>query len=154
MISEGDAKRAQSWVEEAASAQAHIHCGGTRAGPVLQPTVLSHVRPGLKVIEEEIFAPVVSLLPFARLSEAIDAINATRYGLAAGVFTRDLDEALLAARAIKAGAVHINETSSSRVDGMPYGGVKESGFGREGPRYAIREMTDEKVITIAPGRSA
>ena len=97
---------------------------------------------------------MVSLLPFARLSEAIDAINATRYGLATGVFTRDLDEALLAARAIKAGAVHINETSCSRVDGMPYGGVKESGFGREGPRYAISEMTDEKVITIAPGRAA
>jgi succinate-semialdehyde dehydrogenase/glutarate-semialdehyde dehydrogenase len=154
MISEGEAKRAQSWLDEAAGAQARIECGGSRAGAVLQPTVLSHVRPGLKVIEEEIFAPVVSLLPFDRLSEAIDAINATRFGLAAGIFTRNLDEALLAARAINSGAVHINETSSSRVDGMPYGGVKESGFGREGPRYAIREMTDEKVITIAPGRSA
>ena len=154
MISEAEAKRAESWLAEAADAQARIECGGSRTGPVLQPTVLSHVRPGLKVVDQEIFAPVVSLLPFGRLHEAIDAINATRFGLAAGVFTRDLDQALLAARAIKAGAVHINETSSSRVDGMPYGGVKDSGFGREGPRYAIREMTDEKVITISPGRPA
>ncbi len=105
---------------------------------MLQPTVLSRVWPGLKVVDQEIFAPVVSLLPFDRLDEAVDAINATRFGLAAGVFTRDLNHALLAARAIKAGAVHINETSSSRVYGMPYGGVKDSGFGREGPRYAIR----------------
>ena len=154
MITQAEAMRAESWLAEATGAQARIECGGTRAGPVLQPTVLSHLRPGLKVIDQEIFAPVVSLLPFDRLSDAIDEINALRFGLSAGVFTRDVDQALLAARAIKAGAVHINETSSSRVDGMPYGGVKDSGFGREGPRYAIREMTDEKVITIRSGAPA
>lgn len=153
MISEAEASRAESWLTEATAARAHIEYGGVRTGPVLQPTILSNVRSGLKVLDQEIFAPVVSLLPFDALSEAVDAINATPFGLAAGVFTRNLDQALLAARAIKAGAVHINETSSSRVDGMPYGGVKDSGFGREGPRYAIREMTDEKVITISPGRS-
>ncbi len=154
MITEADAKRATSWVEEAVSAQARVECGAVRSGPVLQPTVLSHVRPGLKVIDQEIFAPVVSLLPFDTLPAAIESINALRFGLATGIFTRNLDAALLAARTIKSGAVHVNETSSSRVDGMPYGGVKDSGFGREGPRYAIREMMDEKVVTLLPARPA
>ena len=151
MITETAAKRAESWLGEATQAQACIESGGIRTGPVLQPTVLSRVRPGLKVIDEEIFAPVVSILPVDTLDEAIGDINATRFGLAAGVFTRDLQRAFLAARSIRAGAVHINETSSSRVDGMPYGGVKDSGFGREGPRYAIREMTEERVITLSLG---
>ena len=106
------------------------------------------MKPGLKVIEEEIFAPVVSLLPFDQLDQAIDSINALRFGLATGIFTRSLDDALRTARVIRSGAVHINETSSSRVDGMPYGGVKDSGFGREGPRWAMREMTEEKMITL------
>lgn len=148
MISERDALRAASWLEEAAHADARIECGGTRAGSVLQPTVVSRVKPGLKVIEEEIFAPVVSLLPFDQLDQAIDSINALRFGLATGIFTRSLDDALRTARVIRSGAVHINETSSSRVDGMPYGGVKDSGFGREGPRWAMREMTEEKMITL------
>lgn len=148
MISERDAMRAQSWLAEAAQAAARIECGGTREGAVLQPAVLSNVKAGLKVIEEEVFAPVVSLLPFDRIDEAIDSINALRFGLATGVFTRNLDDALRAARAIRSGAVHINETSSSRVDGMPYGGVKDSGFGREGPRWAMREMTEERMITL------
>ena len=151
MISESAAKRAESWLTEAKQTRAHIEFGGTRTGPVVEPTLLSHVQPGMKVIEEEIFAPVLSTLPVDTLHEAIDSINAMRFGLAAGVFTRNLEQAFVAARAIKVGAVHINETSSSRVDGMPYGGVKDSGFGREGPRYAIREMTDEKVITISLG---
>lgn len=153
MITEAEAARAADWLAEAVAADARLECGGTRAGPVLQPTVLTGVRPGLKVIDQEIFAPVVSLLPFDALDEAIDAINALPFGLAAGVFTRDLDGALAAARRIRAGAVHINETSSSRVDGMPYGGVKDSGFGREGPRFAIREMTEERVVTFAPTRA-
>ena len=92
---------------------------------------------------------VVSLIPFDDLAGAIQDINSTPFGLASGVFTRDLNCAFSAARSIKTGAVHINETSSSRADGMSYGGVKDSGFGREGPRYAIREMTDEKVITVS-----
>jgi succinate-semialdehyde dehydrogenase/glutarate-semialdehyde dehydrogenase len=149
MISEAAAKRAESWLAEATASSAEIECGGTRAGAVVQPTLVSRVRPGMKVIDEEIFAPVLSILPVDSLQEAIDGINAMHFGLAAGVFTNDLERAFLAARAIKVGSVYINETSSARVDGMPYGGVKESGFGREGPKYAIREMTDEKVITLS-----
>lgn len=149
MITEKEAQRAESWLMEATARNARIECGGTRVGAVLQPTIMSGVAPGMKVIDQEIFAPVVSILPFDTLREAIESINATPYGLATGVFTSHLDNAFRAARAIKSGAVHINETSSSRVDGMPYGGVKNSGFGREGPRYAIREMTDEKVVTLS-----
>jgi succinate-semialdehyde dehydrogenase/glutarate-semialdehyde dehydrogenase len=149
MISEASAKRAEGWLAEATASKAQIECGGTRAGAVVQPTLVSRVQPGMKVIEHEIFAPVLSILPVDRLQEAIDGINAMHFGLAAGVFTNDLERAFAAARAIKVGSVYINETSSARVDGMPYGGVKESGFGREGPKYAIREMTDEKVITVS-----
>lgn len=149
MITEAQAKRAESWLAEALQGEARIECGGTRTGAVLQPTIVSRVAPGMKVIDQEIFAPVASILPFDHLSEAIDSINATPFGLATGVFTSHLDRAFLAARAIKSGAIHVNETSSSRLDGMPYGGVKDSGFGREGPKYAIRDMTDEKVITIS-----
>jgi succinate-semialdehyde dehydrogenase / glutarate-semialdehyde dehydrogenase len=151
MITEAEAKRAESWIAEAMQQEAHVECGGARTGPVLQPTILSRVAPGMKVLDQEIFAPVASILLFDDLREAIDSINAMPFGLATGVFTSNLDRAFLAARAIRAGAVHVNETSSSRVDGMPYGGVKDSGFGREGPRYAIREMTDEKVVTISLG---
>lgn len=149
MITQAQALRAESWIAEARQAGASVESGGGREGPVLQPTVLGRVRPGMKVIDREIFAPVVSVIPFDDLGQAIRDINATPFGLASGIFTRDLNRAFAAARSIKAGAVHINETSSSRADGMSYGGVKESGFGREGPRYAIRDMTDEKVITVS-----
>ena len=149
MITEAEAKRAESWLAEAAQREARVECGGTRTGAVLQPTIVSRVAPGMKVIEQEIFAPVVSILPFDNLREAIDSINAMPFGLATGVFTSHLESAFEAARTIKSGAVHINETSSSRVDGMPYGGVKDSGFGREGPKYAMRDMTDEKVVTLS-----
>ena len=149
MITQAQALRAESWVAEACQAGAIVESGGGRAGPVLQPTVLGRVRSGMKVIDQEIFAPVVSLIPFDDLGQAIGDINATPFGLASGIFTRDLNRAFAAARSIKAGAVHINETSSSRADGMSYGGVKDSGSGREGPKYAIRDMTNEKVITLS-----
>jgi succinate-semialdehyde dehydrogenase/glutarate-semialdehyde dehydrogenase len=149
MISMSDAERAASWIREAQKTGARVDHGGTRSGAVLQPTILGDVRPGMKVVDEEIFAPVVSILPVDNLDTAIAGINSAPFGLAVGVFTRDIGKALNAARHIAVGGIHINETSSSRVDGMPYGGQKDSGFGREGPRYAIREMTDEKVVTIS-----
>lgn len=148
MITPASARRAQDWVSEAVRGDARIATGGTRSGSVLQPTVLTGVQPGMKVVDEEIFAPVVSLLPFDTLEAVVDGINATRFGLATGIFTRQIDSAFLAARSLKVGSVYINETSSSRVDGMPYGGMKDSGFGKEGPRYAVRDMTDEKVVTL------
>jgi succinate-semialdehyde dehydrogenase / glutarate-semialdehyde dehydrogenase len=151
MIAEAEARRAESWIAEARAGAARVECGGTRRGAVLEPTVLTRVSRGMRVVDEEIFAPVVSVIPCDGIDDAIRAINETPYGLAAGVFTSRLDTAFRAARGIRAGAVHVNETSSSRVDGMPYGGVKDSGFGREGPRYAIREMTEERVVTFSLG---
>jgi len=112
------------------------------------PTLLTDIDTSMQVGSCEIFGPVVCLVPFATLDEAIDKVNATPYGLASGIFTNRLQDAMKVARKLEVGGVHINETSSSRVDMMPYGGSKDSGFGREGPRYAIHEMTEERVITI------
>ena len=102
-----------------------------------------------KVVCEEIFAPVLSLIPFSDLDAAIDAANATRFGLAVGLFTNDLSRALRATRRLHFGVVHLNESSSSRVDLIPFSGVKQSGLGREGPKYAMHEMTEERLITIS-----
>ena len=98
---------------------------------------------------DELFAPVVSIVPFASLESAIDDINTMPFGIAAGIFTRDVMTAMNAARRLHVGTVHVNESSSSRVDLMPFGGVKDSGLGREGPKYAMQEMTEERLITIS-----
>ncbi|WP_312128150.1 aldehyde dehydrogenase family protein [Brevundimonas sp.] len=148
MIDEREASRALSWVEEAVAAGAQLVCGGHRNGAVLQPTVLSGVAPQMKVLCEEIFAPVVSVIPFKSIDDAISQVNATPFGLAAGIFTRDISRALRASQRLHVGIVHINDASSSRVDLMPFGGVKDSGVGTEGPRYAMREMTEERLVTI------
>lgn len=148
MIAQAEAIRAETWIREAEAGGAEIRCGGTRAGPVLTPTVVAGARSGLRVVDEEIFAPVISVLPFEKLEEAVAHANNTPFGLAAGIFTTNLENALACARALRFGAIHINETSSCRADGMPFGGVKESGFGHEGPKYAIRELTEERLITF------
>ncbi|MBC7664562.1 MAG: aldehyde dehydrogenase family protein, partial [Caulobacter sp.] len=122
--------------------------GGPRSGAVVPPTLLAGVRDDMRVTCSEIFGPVMSIVPFATLEEATTRVNATPYGLATGIFTNRLGDALRAARLLEVGGVHVNETSSSRVDGMPYGGSKDSGFGREGPHYAVREMTEERVVSI------
>jgi acyl-CoA reductase-like NAD-dependent aldehyde dehydrogenase len=97
---------------------------------------------------QEVFGPVMSLVPYDTLDEAIARVNATPFGLATGLFTNRMGDALRAARELEVGGVHINETSSSRVDVMPYGGSKDSGFGREGPHHAVREMSEERMITL------
>jgi succinate-semialdehyde dehydrogenase/glutarate-semialdehyde dehydrogenase len=149
MIDEQEAIRAEAWVREAVDGGATALVGGTRTAALMMPTLLTDVTREMRVMSEEIFAPVVCLRPFSEIGEAIEEINATPYGLATGIFTNDLEAGFAAARRLEVGGVHINETSSSRVDVMPYGGCKASGFGREGPRYAIREMTDERMITIS-----
>ena len=149
LISEKEAIRVDGWIEEAVQKGARRLAGGERHGAVVPPTLLADIDPTMRVGCQEVFGPVVCLVPFATLPEAIDRVNATPYGLATGIFTNRLLDALTAARRLEVGGVHINETSSSRVDMMPYGGSKDSGFGREGPRYAIHEMTEERVVTIA-----
>jgi succinate-semialdehyde dehydrogenase/glutarate-semialdehyde dehydrogenase len=150
MIDVGEARRTEAWVSEAVAGGAEVLVGGVRDGSLFTPTVLTNVRDGMKVVGEEIFAPVVSLIPYDSFEQAITAVNDTPYGLAAGVFTRDIDRALRAARRVEVGLFNINNTSANRADLMPYGGCKASGFGREGPRAAIREMTDERLVTITP----
>jgi succinate-semialdehyde dehydrogenase/glutarate-semialdehyde dehydrogenase len=110
--------------------------------------LLTRISDRMKVVCSEIFGPVVCIVPFDTLDQAIARVNATPFGLASGLFTNRLAEALAAAHTLEVGGVHINETSSSRVDLMPYGGSKDSGFGREGPYYAIHEMTEERIVTI------
>ena len=150
MIDIGEAERAEQWIADAAAGGAEILAGGKRAGAVLSPTVLAKVDESMKVVSDEIFAPVVSIIPFDSFEEALAAANDTPFGLSAGIFTRDIDRAFRAAREIEVGLFNINNTSANRADLMPYGGSKASGFGREGPRAAMREMTDERLITITP----
>lgn len=150
MIDEAEAGRAEAWVKEAVAAGATLVCGGTREGPVFRPTILTGATADMRVVCNEIFAPVVTVLPIESFEAAVEAINATPYGLAAGLFTNDVNNALKASRQIRVGLLNINDTSSNRVDLMPYGGVKESGFGKEGPKYAIHDMTEERLITILP----
>lgn len=148
LISAPEAIRVESWVQGAADAGARVLAGGERDGRVVAPTLLTDVGPDMQVMCDEVFGPVVSLRPYHDLGAAIDEINDTPYGLAAGIFTQDVGVALAAAERLRVGSVHVNQTSSSRIDLMPYGGVKDSGFGHEGPKYAAREMTEERLITI------
>jgi succinate-semialdehyde dehydrogenase/glutarate-semialdehyde dehydrogenase len=149
MISLAHAQRALSWVEEAVSRGARILTGGQCAGAVMQPTVLTQVADDMKVMCEEIFGPVLSIVEFDGIDSAVAQANGTPFGLSVGLFTSNLHTAFRAARALRFGGVHVNEASSARVDAMPFGGVKDSGFGWEGPAYAIREMTEERLLTVS-----
>ena len=148
MISEEAAARVGDMVREATLAGAQLLFGGERAGPVHAPTILARATKGMRVMDEEVFGPVLSVIVFEEIEKAIQGANDTPYGLSAGIFTRDIGCAMTAARTLRFGAVHINETSSSRADAMPFGGVKDSGFGREGPEFAIQEYTEERLVTL------
>jgi acyl-CoA reductase-like NAD-dependent aldehyde dehydrogenase len=150
MIDEQAARRAEEWVNEAVAAGARLLCGGRREGSLLDATVLTDVLPEMRVCSEEVFAPVAALQTFADFEEALASANATRYGLQAGVFTRGTARALRAFRALEFGGVIVNDSPAFRVDNMPYGGVKLSGAGREGIRYAMEEMTEPRLIVIDP----
>jgi succinate-semialdehyde dehydrogenase/glutarate-semialdehyde dehydrogenase len=151
LISEKEAIRVEAWIDEALAKGAQRLAGGPRRGASIPPTLLSGIDDTMKVGCQEVFGPLVCIVPFDTLDEAIARVNATPYGLATGIFTNRLEDAFRAARRLEVGGVHVNETSSSRVDLMPYGGSKESGFGREGPRYAVHEMTEERIVTFTLG---
>ncbi|MEO7190538.1 MAG: aldehyde dehydrogenase family protein [Vicinamibacterales bacterium] len=153
MIDEGEAARVAEWVDEAVAAGARVLTGGKRVGPSsFEPTVLTDVPDHAKVCAEEVFAPVVALFPYRDFNSAIDALNRSRYGLQAGVFTASLENTLRAFDRLNVGGVLINDVPSYRIDHMPYGGVKDSGLGREGPRYAIEEMTEVRLLVINRSR--
>ena len=148
LIDASHVERVRSWVGEALAGGARLHCGGQAEGNVLRPTVLSGTKPTMRVCKDEVFGPVVVIEPFDDFDQAIDACNASRFGLQAGVFTHDLSRAMRAFRRLEYGGVMINEVPTFRVDNFPYGGMKDSGFGREGVRYAMEEMTEPKVMVI------
>jgi succinate-semialdehyde dehydrogenase/glutarate-semialdehyde dehydrogenase len=148
LISEKEAIRVEAWIEEAVARGAQRLAGGARKGASIPPTLLTGIDDSMKVGCQEVFGPLVCVVPFDTLDDAIARVNATPYGLATGIFTNRLEDAFRAARRLEVGGVHVNETSSSRVDLMPYGGSKDSGFGREGPRYAVHEMTEERIVTF------
>lgn len=146
MITEEAAIRAEQWVQEAVEAGAKIVTGGKRNGTLFEPTVLTNVTQEMKVVCQEVFAPIVNIIPFATEEEVIELANDSDFGLQAGVFTNDLNRALRLADAIETGGVWINEMSTYRQDNYPYGGIKMSGIGTEGVKYAVSEMVRNKFI--------
>jgi acyl-CoA reductase-like NAD-dependent aldehyde dehydrogenase len=148
MIDEREAIRIEGWVDEARAAGAKVATGGRRAGPVYWPTVLTDVNPDMRVVSQEAFAPVASVMPYADFEEALRAADATPYGLQAAVFTKDLDRLFQALRWLNFGGIIVNDAPTFRVDHMPYGGTRQSGLGREGVRFAIEEMTNIQMVVI------
>lgn len=146
MIDENNAMRVENWVQEAIEEGAKILCGGKRSGTYYEPTVLSDTTPQMKVCALEIFGPVVTLEPFSDFKEVIEVVNQSDYGLQAGVFTNRIDEMDYAFQNLEVGGVMINDAPIFRVDHMPYGGVKDSGIGREGVKYAIHEMLEPRLM--------
>jgi len=148
MITEEAAERAELWIKEAAAQGASILTGGKRRGTLLEPTVITDVTAEMKVVCVEVFAPIVSIIPFSSEAEVIEYANDTDLGLHAGVFTSNINRAMRLADAMETGGVWINEVSVRRYDHIPYGGVKNSGIGKEGIKYAIEDMTDTKFLGI------
>lgn len=146
LISEQEARRIEEWIAEAVAAGARLVSGGKRRGATVEPAVLTDVPPHVRLSCREAFGPVVGINSFQSLDEALELVNRSDYGLQAGLYTRDISKAFTAARKLHVGGVMINEIPQYRVDHMPYGGVKLSGTGREGPKYAIEEMTEPKLI--------
>ena len=148
LIDEGAAKRVEAWVQEAVNGGAKLRVGGKRQGSVVEATVLTDVTPQMKVSCQEVFGPVVTMSPYVKFEDALAGINDSPYGLQAGVFTRDIKKVFQSFSDLDVGTVLINEIPTFRADHMPYGGVKDSGLGREGLRYAIEEMTEIKLLVL------
>lgn len=146
LISAKDVERTLAWIEEAKQEGARVVTGGSRVGNILLPTVLVDVKPTQKVSCQEVFAPIVLIQKIASVEEGIARVNDSRYGLQAGVYTDNVHTALEAAEKLHVGGVLINDIPTYRVEHMPYGGVKESGMGREGLKYAVEEMTEMKLV--------
>lgn len=148
MIRGSDAQRVEQWIGEATAAGAKLLCGGKAIGSLIEPTLLSGTTPGMKVNCEEIFAPVATIEPYEDFDSALDQVNQSRYGLQAGLFTRDAGLIFRAFEKLEVGGVIVGDAPTFRVDPMPYGGVKDSGLGREGIRYAMEEMTERRLLVM------
>lgn len=148
MIDTGNAERVESWVQEAVDGGAQLITGGKRNGAFYEPTILTGVGSDKKVVCEEAFGPVLVVEPYSDFYQAVETINDSDFGLQAGVFTNQMDKAMRAFNRLEVGGVVINDVPTFRVDNMPYGGVKDSGFGREGLKYSIEEMTEIKLLVM------
>lgn len=148
LIRSEEADRVMAWIAEARERGAEVLCGGHREHNVIAPTLLRRVDPALRVSCQEVFGPVAVIDGYDDFEDGIRRINDSRFGLQAGIFTHDVDRAFRAFSEVEVGGLTINETPTWRIDHMPYGGVKESGFGREGVRYAIEEMTELKLLVL------
>jgi acyl-CoA reductase-like NAD-dependent aldehyde dehydrogenase len=148
LIDEDARERVLAWIDEARQRGAEVLTGGDAQDGLVRPTVIARAGPDLKVSCEEVFGPVCTVNPFSTLAEAIELANGTRYGLQAGIFTATIATALRAARELEFGGVTVNEAPTFRADQMPYGGVKASGNTREGPAYAVRELTEERLVVV------
>jgi len=148
MIREEDAIRVERWIHEAVDGGARLISGGTRAGNLVAPSLVAEVTPGMRLSCEELFGPAVALTRFDTIEEAIALANDSRYGLSAGIFTRNLDWAMKFVRQVQCGNLMVNWGTQWRADLMPYGGLKGSGTGKEGPRYAVEEMTETKMVVM------
>ena len=148
LIRQSEAERVEAWVKEAVEGGAKLVIGGDRQGSVVSPTVLTASRPGMKVRDEEVFGPVIIIEPYNDFEEALAEVNHSKYGLQAGLLTRDAGRILTAYRELEVGALIVGDTPNWRLDPMPYGGVKESGLGREGIRSALQEMTEPRMLVM------
>jgi acyl-CoA reductase-like NAD-dependent aldehyde dehydrogenase len=148
MVSEVEAQRVQTWIAEAVEEGARLVTGGTSNGASFAPTVVADVVPKMRIYREELFGPAVAVTPVDSVEQAIEFANDTSYGLASAIFTQDVTNAWRFARQAQAGNVHVNWTPLWRADFMPYGGFRQSGFGKEGPRYAVEEMTESKTVVF------
>lgn len=148
VISSGEAERLESWIQEGVDRGGTLLCGGQRDGAMLTPALLENVPAGCRIVEEEAFGPVAVIDSFANFDEALVKVNNSKFGLQAGIFTRDIHKAHQAWNTLEVGGVIIGDVPSWRVDNMPYGGVKDSGLGREGIRWALRDMTEERLMVV------
>jgi aldehyde dehydrogenase (NAD+) len=149
LIDHGALERVDAWVKEAVQQGAEILTGGKREDPLYYPTILANTTPEMRVRCEEVFGPVITVQPYQTFEEALAEVNSTPYGLQAGVFTSSIERAMLAHRELEVGGVIVNDMSAFRADQMPYGGSKESGYGREGLRYAMEEMTEPRIMVLS-----
>ena len=148
MIRESDAARVETWVQEAVDGGARLVAGGQRNGTLMAPTLLADVKPEMRISCDEVFGPAVGVTPVDDIDEAIAQANSTNYGLSTAIFTENLDWAMKFALEAEAGNIHLNWGTQWRADLMPYGGLKDSGMGKEGPKYAVEEMTETKMVVV------
>jgi acyl-CoA reductase-like NAD-dependent aldehyde dehydrogenase len=149
LIRAAEAERVEAWIKEAVAGGARLISGGEREGSVIAPAILTGTKAGMKIRDEEVFGPVAIVEPYVDFEEALAEVNHSRFGLQAGLLTRDAGRILTAYRELEVGALIVGDTPSWRLDPMPYGGVKDSGLGREGIRSAIEEMTEPRMLVMS-----